>query len=67
MIKKGVKVQWSQGNSTLSGIVEETYKYKITRKTKENPFVSYSNASMALYIRTSDGSHILKNDSDVYL
>ncbi|MHA7056941.1 DUF2945 domain-containing protein [Aquimarina sp. M1] len=65
MIKKGVKVQWNEGNISLSGIVEETYAYKITRKIKENTTVRFSSASMALYIRTADGSHTLKNDSEV--
>ncbi len=67
MIKKGEKVRWTQDQTTLFGIVEETYVYKITRKIKENSLVRFSNANKALYIKSQDGSHVLKNDTEVIL
>ncbi|WP_298318473.1 HVA1 family protein [uncultured Aquimarina sp.] len=67
MIKKGEKVRWTQDQTTQFGIIEETYVYKITRKIKENSLVRFSSANMALYIKSSDGSHVLKNDTEVVL
>ncbi|GAA4271977.1 hypothetical protein U6A24_10735 [Aquimarina gracilis] len=65
MIKKGNKVKWIENNTILVGTVEETYLYKISKKIKNNPSASYSNAGMALYIRMQNGKHILKNDTEV--
>lgn len=66
MIKKGTKVKWFQDRTTLFGIVIETYAYKFTKKLKKNSFLGDKTANMALYIRRSDGLHVLKNDTDVY-
>lgn len=61
MIKKGYKVFWKHGDRVLSGIVVETYPYKITKNISK--FIK--GAEQALYIRKLDGSHVLKNDNEV--
>ncbi|WP_027394633.1 hypothetical protein [Aquimarina latercula] len=67
MIKKGTKVQWAQDQFVHFGVVEETYTYKVTRKIKENSVVSFSNTSVALYIKVIDGTFVLKNETEVLL
>ncbi len=68
MITKGTLVRWKNKMNQISyGTVEETYEYKLTKKALGQQYVSYDNAHKALYIKLTNGAHVLKNDNEVEL
>ncbi|MGY3791877.1 hypothetical protein [Aquimarina sp. 433] len=67
MIEKGMTVKWNQGSKILSGTVEGIHMYSIGREVKKSILNKSRKARLALFIRVADGTHVLKNDTQVYL
>lgn len=67
MIEKGMTVQWNQGSRMRSGTVQEIHTYFIGQEVKSSTLDTSKKARLALYIRVADGTHVLKNDTQVYV
>lgn len=66
MIREGSKVSWKWGNGKASGEVVSTYKKKVTKTIDGSEITREGEESnKALYIKQSDGSKVLKLESEV--
>ena len=66
MIRKGTKVSWNWGNGTAQGKVMETSKDTMNKTIKGNSVTrNGEEGNKALYIKTDDGDHVLKLESEV--
>ncbi|MEZ4802132.1 MAG: DUF2945 domain-containing protein [Gelidibacter sp.] len=66
MIRKGTKVQWNCANGTAEGKVVETYTTKVTKTIKGSKITRNGDKKdEALYIKQTDGDHVLKSESEV--
>lgn len=66
MIRKGSNVKWKWGDGYAKGEVTDTYKKKVT-KTIDGSEITRDGeeGNKALYIKQSDGSRVLKLESEV--
>ena len=65
-IQVGNKVEWSWGNGTAEGKVDETHTKKITRTIKGSDVTrNGSDDDPALEIKQDDGTKVLKLASEV--
>ncbi|MEO9894423.1 DUF2945 domain-containing protein [Aurantibacter sp.] len=66
MIRKGTEVKWNWGDGTATGKVMNTYTEKITKTIKGTEITrNGETGNKALYIEQSDGSRVLKSESEV--
>lgn len=66
MIKEGTTVKWKWGNGTAKGKVIATYTNKVTKTIEGNNITrNGEKGNKALYIKQSDGSKVLKSESEV--
>jgi hypothetical protein len=63
---KGDKVEWDWGQGTADGEVKEIYTEKVTKTIKGSEITrNASNDNPAYFIKQSDGSEVLKEESEV--
>jgi len=66
MIREGSEVTWKWGNGEAKGKVLDTYDSSITKTIKGTEVTRNGEPNnKALYIKTEDGDHVLKSESEV--
>lgn len=66
VIRKGTRVKWRFGNSYGKGKVEASFNKKISKNISGSLITRYGQKeNKALYIKTDNGSEVLKLESEV--